>query len=456
MSAIKLGLVGHPLGHSMSPYIHERIMEASGIQGRYELYDIDPKDMDHYAPVLLRELHGFNCTIPYKERIIGYLDGLDSVPERLRAVNTVYERRGFNTDRDGFAACKVDLTDRNVLILGSGGVARMLAFEAADHNANVNILGIDREQAEALARDIRPYARSVSLAASEEEAAAWKPEVVMNATPLGMWPKSKGIHDFSKFMTRDMRIFDTVYNPPATRLILKARKIGARASGGLPMLFHQALAAQRIWNPDVAFDTNRLMSVLHDLPREMLKKSPVKIVLTGFMGSGKTTIGRMVSELLGIAFVDLDEAIQHVCGCSIPEIFDRDGEAAFRKIETDVYREYLGRPGSCVIAAGGGLIIQEENQRLTDEFGAMNVYLHAPVGLLWERIKEDRNRPLAGSSDESEADRFMQVARLFEARLPEYEQNADVIISAENEPEQIARETITALGYGGNEYDIST
>ena len=83
MSAIRLGLVGHPLGHSMSPYIHERIMEASGISGRYELYDIDPKEMDKYVPFLLRELNGFNCTIPHKERIIGYLDGMDPLAERL-------------------------------------------------------------------------------------------------------------------------------------------------------------------------------------------------------------------------------------------------------------------------------------------------------------------------------------------------------------------------------------
>jgi shikimate dehydrogenase len=449
MSAIKLGLIGHPLGHSMSPFIHERIMEASGISGRYELYDIDPKEMDRYVPFLLRELHGFNCTIPHKQQIMGYLDGLDSVAERLGAVNTVFERRGYNTDREGFAACAMDLKDKKVLLLGAGGVARVLAFEAADAGATVHILAIYKDQAEALARDIGPYAKTVRVMDTEEEAALLHLDVVMNATPLGMWPKYGALPGFSRFIGKGMHVFDTVYNPPATRLVLRARKNGAQASGGLSMLFYQALAAQKIWNLDADFNERRLLPILKDLPREMLKKSPVKIILTGFMGSGKTTVGRLLAESLGVAFVDLDDEIKRICGCSIAEIFARDGEDAFRKVETDVYREYLKRPGSLIIATGGGLIVREENRRLTEEFGALNVFLDAPVELLWERIKADRSRPLAGNTDEPESERFMKVARLFEARLPEYQEHGDVIITADREPEQIARDVAAALGYGG-------
>lgn len=449
MSAIRLGLIGHPLGHSMSPYIHERIMEASGISGRYELFDIDPKEIDRYAPILMRELHGFNVTIPYKEKIIKYLDGLDPRAGRLRAVNTVFEKRGYNTDRDGFSACAVDMSNKNVLILGAGGVARMLAFEAADAGANIDILAVLRDQAEALARDLGPFTKAVRIADSEEDAAKRNPDVVLNATPLGMWPKCAAVPEFSKYLTADTVVFDTVYNPPATRFVLAARKVGAQATGGLPMLFHQALAAQKIWNPDAEFSESRLLPILKELPKEILKKSPVKIIVTGFMGSGKSTVGRQIAERLGIAFIDLDEEIRRVCGCSIEEIFERDGESAFRKIETDVYREYMKRPGSLLIATGGGLIVQEENRVITEEYGALNVYLDAPLAVLWERIKAERGRPLAGSGDEPEAERFTKVARLFEARLPDYKRYADVIITADREPEDIARDTVTAIGYGG-------
>ena len=429
--------------------IHERIMEASGISGTYELFDIDPKEIDRYAPILMRELHGFNVTIPYKEKIIAHLEELDPLAGRLRAVNTVFGKRGYNTDRNGFSACGVDLRDKKVLILGAGGVARMLAFEAADAGSSIDILALLRDQAEALARDLSPFAKSVRVADSEQDAAMRHPDVVLNATPVGMWPQYGSLTGFSEFVADGMNVFDTVYNPPATRFVLRARKEGAKASGGLPMLFYQALAAQKIWNPDADFNDRRLLPILQDLPRKMLRKSPVKMILTGFMGCGKTTVGRLLAENLGVSFVDLDEEITRVCGCSIAEIFARDGEGAFRKIETDLYREYLKRPGSLVIACGGGLILRAENRLLTEELGALNVFLDAPREIIWERIKADRSRPLAGTPDEPEAERFMKVARLYEARLPEYQKHADTIISANREPEQIARDVADALGYGG-------
>src|SRR5665647_53220 len=109
MSATKYGLIGHPLGHSLSPYIHERIMDAAGISGHYELYDVQPKDFAKDMPILMRELQGFNCTIPYKMDVIPFLDSLDEAASRCQAVNTVINRRGYNTDRDGFLSVGLDL-----------------------------------------------------------------------------------------------------------------------------------------------------------------------------------------------------------------------------------------------------------------------------------------------------------------------------------------------------------
>lgn len=455
MSAIKLGLVGHPVEHSLSPYIHQRIMEASGISGSYELYDVAPAEMDRYAPILVRDLHGFNCTIPHKERVIEYLDSLDPLADRLKAVNTVFQRRGFNTDRDGFLASGVDITDKKVLLLGAGGVARMLAYEAAAKSASLSILARNIAKAEDIALEIRKSGHDnkhgcpIHVIASECEAAGLEYDVILNATPVGMWPKCGSEPECASFIKEGVYLFDTIYNPPATRLVLRARKTGARASGGLPMLFHQALEAQKIWNPDVKFNTDRLLPIMEALPMELLKHFPVKVVLTGFMGAGKTTVGKRIAEILKIGFIDLDAEIERACGMSVTEIFESDGEQSFRQIESKILYEFLNRSGSAIIATGGGAILQPENRCAIEQRGAMNVYLHVPIEMIWDRIRRETHRPLAGTSGERETDRFMKVARLHEARLPEYEKHCDIKIAAVGEPEEVARDVISALGYGG-------
>lgn len=455
MSVIKLGLVGHPVEHSLSPYIHQRIMEASGISGSYELYDVAPAEMDRYAPILVRDLHGFNCTIPHKERVIEYLDSLDPLAERLKAVNTVFQKRGFNTDRDGFLASGIDIAGKNVLLLGSGGVARMMAFEAAEKSSSLTILARNRGKAEDLALEIRKsgspdnHGCPIHVITSECEKSGVAYDVVLNATPVGMWPKCGSEPECSSFLRKGVRVFDTIYNPPSTRLVLHARKEGAEALGGLPMLFHQALAAQKIWNPDTRFEEDRLSPIMNALPAELLKHYPVKIVLTGFMGAGKTTAGKRIAEKLGITFTDLDCEIERACGVSIKEIFASDGEESFRRIETKMLAEFLSRGGSAIIATGGGAILREENRCLIDERGALTVFLHVPSEVVWARIRRENHRPLAGDESESETDRFMKVARLYEARLPLYEKHCDIRIAAEGQPDEVARDVISALGYGG-------
>ena len=455
MSAIKLGLVGHPVEHSLSPYIHQRIMEASGIFGSYELYDVAPSEMDRYAPILVRDLHGFNCTIPHKERVIEYLDSLDPLAEKLKAVNTVFQKRGFNTDREGFLASGVEIAGKNVLLLGSGGVARMIAFEAAVKSASLTILARNQAKAEDIAIEIRKSASPdkhgcpIKVVTSECENPGAEYDVILNATPVGMWPKCGSAPDCAPYLREGVRLFDTIYNPPATRLVLHARKAGANASGGLPMLFHQALAAQKIWNPDVKFDSGRLLPIMNALPGELLKHFPVKIVLTGFMGAGKTTVGKRIAEMLGIGFTDLDSEIERACGMGVKEIFASDGEESFRRIETKILDEFLNRGASTIIATGGGAILKVENRCLIDERGAMTVFLNVPAETVWARIRRENHRPLAGDESESETERFMKVARLYEVRLPDYEKFCDIKIAADGEPDEVARNVISALGYGG-------
>ena len=123
----RFGLVGHPLGHSLSPVIHRRILEIAGIDGTYTLHDIDPADVPRALPALLASHDGLNCTIPHKQAVIPFLRELDPSAAACGAVNTIHGGRGYNTDTEGFLACGVALRNRDALILGAGGSARMMA-----------------------------------------------------------------------------------------------------------------------------------------------------------------------------------------------------------------------------------------------------------------------------------------------------------------------------------------
>lgn len=450
MSVIKFGLIGHPLGHSMSPYIHERIMDEMGIRGRYELYEVEAKDFGKEFPILLKELDGFNVTIPYKMDVVPFLEGLDDSAMQCQAVNTVARRRGFNTDREGFLKMGLDMKEKKVLLLGSGGVSHMMGHEAAAARARIWICSRNQEKAHMLADRLRDAgAREVHVSPEEELHGATDMDVVLNGTPVGMWPFCGEMPCPPDLFRPGQQVFDTIYNPAATRMVLRAKKAGAKAGGGLQMLFWQAVAAQKIWNPLRDFDDRRLAAILPGLAREMLREFPVKYVFTGFMGAGKTTIAKAVGKILKMPVFDLDEEIEKVRGCSIAEIFARDGEAGFRQAEAEVLDILLDEKGSALIAAGGGSVIQERVRESLRAHGAMTVYLHAPFDVLWMRIESGTARPLAGKPGDREEERFSKAARLYEVRLPVYESYCDIRINAEKERDAVISDVISALGYGG-------
>ncbi len=139
-------------------------------------------------------------------------------------------------------------------------------------------------------------------------------------------------------------VYDTIYNPFATRLVLRAQSRGIPARGGLGMLVSQALLAQRIWNPSAAFPADAKDLVLSGLAAEIYRQSPLTLVLMGFMGSGKSRVGRELSAKTGWPLVDLDHWIEEKADCTIPEIFAAEGEAAFRDLERQSLDEVLSHP----------------------------------------------------------------------------------------------------------------
>lgn len=435
----RFGLIGHPLGHSLSPYIHERIMEAAGIHGEYRLYDLAPKGLSSDLPILMKTLDGFNCTIPHKEAIIPYLKKLNPSAKGYGAVNTVFQGEGYNTDGAGFRACQVPMEGFRVQVLGAGGVARVLCLEASRAGASeVVVRARNKERGQKLVSDMRQLGVDRISLASGDLAPDW--DVLLNGTPLGMWPQSGELPVEREQIGNFKAVFDTVYNPTATRLILQAKSKGLWAKGGLEMLFEQALAAQKIWNPAVNFNQvkDELAEIQGGLAREIFRKNPIKLVLTGFMGSGKTTVGRaLAKELEGFSFVDLDEVITLRAGCSISEIFACQGERTFRNLERECLLEKLGGADPVVLSTGGGTLVQPGAMEAVRKAGALVVYLDVSLETALQRVGTDSgldpNRPLASEPN------------LYELRRPLYEEASDLRVLADGEGGEIIKVILSAF-----------
>ena len=250
----KYGLIGHPLGHSMSPLIHEKLFELSGISGySYELIDIAPEDLTSRIGEL-RELRGFNITIPHKTAIIPFTDELGESAKRYNSVNCISNNDGkmvgYNTDCDGFLRSAEQLPlGENVVLIGCGGVGRMIAIEAALHGAELTIAVIpqDFKNAQLVMAEILAKCKNASVKISTVSDLSGKFDLLINATPVGMYPKTENCAVSDEIIENCGSFFDVIYNPTETLLMKKARALGKTAVGGASMLVYQAVKAHEYW-----------------------------------------------------------------------------------------------------------------------------------------------------------------------------------------------------------------
>lgn len=275
MAISRYAVLGYPLGHTMSPLIHEKLFAVHGVSAAYEKEELPPQELPQALPAL-RKLDGFNLTIPHKSAILPYLDELDGRAARYGAVNTVKcgERlTGYNTDYLGFlralADAKIPLAG-SVLLCGAGGAAHMMAFEAASAGCSLTIAarpsGLPR--AEQLAQEIRQKLPGAAVNVCTYEAIEGDFDLLLNATPAGMYPHPEVMPVDGRTVRRCKAIFDAVYNPRETKLLRTARQNGAKCAYGMPMLVWQAAAAQEIWN-GLPFTADQVAPVIEEANWEM-------------------------------------------------------------------------------------------------------------------------------------------------------------------------------------------
>lgn len=267
------GLIGYPLGHSLSAEIHRQLMRLAHIDGTYRLIEVTNAQLQSVMTDL-KGYNGFNVTIPHKMDIIPFLDACSDRAALYGAVNTVKltgeKAQGYNTDCFGFLrslqAAGIPLAGR-VLICGAGGVSRMFAYEAVQAGAQVTVAARNVQKAQGLADEIaQRLNREVQALGLDQISGSW--DLIVNGTPVGMFPNINACVLDEQTIKSASAVFDAIYNPAETLLLKTARHNGQTVLNGLPMLVWQAAVAQEIWN-DISFSAEQVREVISITERKM-------------------------------------------------------------------------------------------------------------------------------------------------------------------------------------------
>ena len=407
---MKCGLLGRKLGHSYSPQIHRYLGNYP-----YALFEKEPEEVEEF--LLDGDFTAINVTIPYKQTVIPFCAELSPMARRIGAVNTIVRRQdgsliGHNTDYFGFLSTvrRTGITPcgKKVLIIGSGGASKPAIAVMEELGANVTVISHKENTQETLAR--------------HSDCA-----VLVNATPVGMYP-NVGVSpvDLSLFPHLE-GVIDMIYNPARTKLLLDAEARNLVAENGLWMLVAQAKEAAECFTGRSIGD-----EVIETIHRQ-LKTQMENIILIGMPGCGKSTVGKLLAQRLGRSFVDADSRIVDAAGMSIPEIFAQSGEAGFRQIETQVLSD-LGMRSGLVIATGGGCVTRERNYPLLHQNGTC-VWLTRDLA----KLPTD-GRPLSQKG---------KLEQMYQIRKPLYDRFADVTVCNDTAAEDCAAMILEYLNHGG-------
>lgn len=477
------GLLGYPVKHTLSPLIHNSLAGLKGIDLVYVPFEVEPCDVqDAVKGAKALGILGLNVTIPHKSAVIPFLDDIDPLAKGIGAVNTLVRTadggfKGYNTDLTGLYRSLqeegVVLEGKDVVILGAGGVARPAAFLCASKGARkVYVLNRTFEKAQDVADEVNRAVYEMGRdnkctddgLSAEGDATDYEeiivpmelkdyPRlyelgdyfVVFQCTSVGLFPDvNSAVIEDEEFYKHVGFAVDMIYRPLETKFMKMAAEAGAVTVSGLKMLLYQGIDAFELWNgaeyPDCKVTRQEADQVYKSLVFEVTGAR--NVILEGFMGSGKSTVSEILADMLDVELLDTDAAIEEAEGRKISDIFDQEGEEAFRDMETSlldmVVSEHLSE---MVISLGGGVPVREVNRELLGQAGKV-VYLRTRPETVYERVKGDDSRPLLRSEDP-----LARIRELFDKRKDIYEAAADIIIDTDDlTPREIAEKIVAEIG----------
>lgn len=400
---MKKGLIGEKLGHSFSKIIHEQILEDP-----YELISLNEEQFQEFMQT--KAFDAINVTIPYKEKVIPYCDDIDEKASAIHAVNTIKNVNGklyaTNTDFEGLKLMieqhGFDFKNKTVAILGTGGTSKTAKAVVQSLQAKT-ILQAGRNKPE-------PIISYDALKTHKEI------DYIINTTSVGMYPNNYDrLIDLEDY-PNCKGVIDVIYNPLTTALCYQAEKLNIPHINGLEMLVGQAVVAIEFFH-DIKLDHSIITQIT-----QQLKKDMTNIVLIGMPSCGKSTISQLLGKALHREVIDLDDEIVKKYG-SIPEIFKEQGEAGFRKIESEICAEMAKKTG-CIISCGGGIIKHECNMDALKLNGWI-VYIQRNL----DHLIVDDSRPLSSSIE--------SLKKMEIERKPLYEKYSDALVLNEASLEEV-------------------
>lgn len=428
-------VTGNPVLHSKSPLLFNRAFQDSGEAAVYTRISAE-----NASEILFlfedMGLSGINITSPYKQTLMQKLDETDSTASAIGAVNTCIKQgdllKGFNTDPIGVASSLknqgIHLKESPCLVLGAGGAGRAAAYALLQEGAHVYLANRTHDKAVQAAKALGCHAVPMDDLRSLLD----KTEIVISTLLPHINPILK------EWLRPSHVVLDANY--PHSPLLTAALSQGCTVIRGEEWLLNQAIPVFRLFIGKEANRTSMKQALACAFDSGPIYET---ISLIGFMGCGKTTVGKILAKRLNYSFKDIDTVIEEREGKSILEIFDRKGEQGFRALEKSALSE-IQQEDKTVYACGGGAVLDRVN-RETLRRNSLVIWLYSRLESCLQRA-DPRSRPLLDKDGHGQ-----KPQALFRTRIPFYARTADLVVSSEKNPEKIAEniydEIHHALGY---------
>lgn len=455
------GVIANPVEHSMSPLLQNLYADQTGVNIQYVPLKVEDSNLEEAVKgAFALNILGMNVTVPHKQRVMEYLTDIDETAKAIGAVNTLVRTetgyKGYNTDVPGLLRAVTEggirLRGRECILIGAGGAAKAAAYMMGCEGVSVIYLlnrNVDRaKKLAAYVNDLFKKDLVRPMALGDYKKIPEGRYIAVQSTSVGMHPNREAapIED-PEFYKNISEAVEIIYTPAETKFMRLVKEAGGRVMNGLNMLLYQGVISYELWNPGVTVgegtiaEARQMITQRLDsrLKKEQLKKEKRNLILIGFMGAGKTSVGMYYSKKRGVPMVDMDQLIEMTSGMSVSNIFATKGEETFRRKETQMLKNLLGTEEKerrkTLISVGGGLPLRPENRELLKKLGTV-IYLKVSPDTVLNRLKGDTTRPLLQGDNVRQ-----KVEELMELREPLYREAANWVVEADHKDfEQIITE----------------